>query len=641
MKDENAPRFDNEGLNKLVEFLKGVAPPQTTAEKMKNQMLTFGNTPAPVKAPQSKGGASCPACGHSHKPGSICQNAKRNINVAKGGDTGAKTTSGISGHTGGNPWHGPGGLFSTKEEAIMVTPKKGEPAVKIKESTTAAATAKLQSAKTSDKPAQSATKQATDRLSSAKTEAMPAAGTDAKQDLAYDKTGEMPAVKPADIAHDKTGEMPAVKPAEGRSTAAGKRAAAGDKPVAGKDAGSGGASPKSNHQLVQEHRAQKFDEALAAGHGKATAMRISADAADNYERELLGGKGRATRAREFFDATPPESDPGRTSPGGSGMTGLEVVPASKPGGAPPSQAPTGSAASADRKTGQPLGMDEHDVASNPAAEAAGKRAYDQARALGVPHEHAVGQQLIAAQHMRDAYKEARARGIPANEVASRLNEVHPAYNPNHPDHRMYNPSAASPAQQSGNNATDVMPAVSGRTAPGMGAVGPESHQLPPTKTTPGMGAMSPGTTQKQPTVTPADIAPPPDAAAPTPFAPSPKDPYTPQPKPTRPQEPEADIDIPDVPAPSAPGIPGKFPRGTDPNMRTGGRADPAGGNKLIPFSQLYGTGSAIGSGMFTPGGTARPTAGLAAQEVHEILNRKKPHRDPNFPSLAERQARLK
>lgn len=49
-------------------------PPETVADKITNKMHTAGKLPLPVEAPQSKSGTYCPACGHSHKLGSICEN---------------------------------------------------------------------------------------------------------------------------------------------------------------------------------------------------------------------------------------------------------------------------------------------------------------------------------------------------------------------------------------------------------------------------------------------------------------------------------------------------------------------------------------------------------------------------------------
>lgn len=139
-----------------IQINKGLNPPQTLAEKQKNQMLTLNNTPMPSKsAPQSKPGVGCPKCGHHHKPGSICANvSKSNIldNLFKaeskfdfggGTDEGAVAEaasetgeSGIPGHTGGNPYHGKDGKFTTKEGASAVTTGKGEGASPIKEGST-------------------------------------------------------------------------------------------------------------------------------------------------------------------------------------------------------------------------------------------------------------------------------------------------------------------------------------------------------------------------------------------------------------------------------------------------------------------------------------------------------------------------
>ena len=40
----------------------------------------------------------------------------------------------------------------------------------------------------------------------------------------------------------------------------------------------------------------------------------------------------------------------------------------------------------------------------------------------------------------------------------------------------------------------------------------------------------------------------------------------------------------------------------------------------IPFSQLYGAGASMGSGLASPGGSAAPTAGFVAQRTHGLLN---------------------
>jgi hypothetical protein len=116
-------------------------------------MFTLNNSPLPTKsAPQSKPGIKCPNCGHHHKPGNICSFNKSNIldslfkaeskfdfggstssDESKVAEAASKTGSGISGHSGGNPYHDEGGKFTTKDRAASQTTGKGEGAVSLDE----------------------------------------------------------------------------------------------------------------------------------------------------------------------------------------------------------------------------------------------------------------------------------------------------------------------------------------------------------------------------------------------------------------------------------------------------------------------------------------------------------------------------
>jgi hypothetical protein len=107
------------------------AAPETFAEKQKNKMFTAGNNPLPIKHPNSKGGVLCPSCGAHHQPGSICGNKSLTDPVTKSTIVGKK--GGIPGHTGGNPNHDKSGQFSSPDKAMVVTPKKGASAIPVNE----------------------------------------------------------------------------------------------------------------------------------------------------------------------------------------------------------------------------------------------------------------------------------------------------------------------------------------------------------------------------------------------------------------------------------------------------------------------------------------------------------------------------
>lgn len=65
---------------------------------------------------------------------------------------------------------------------------------------------------------------------------------------------------------------------------------------------------------------------------------------------------------------------------------------------------------------------------------------------------------------------------------------------------------------------------------------------------------------------------------------------------------------------------GTMPGVSAPITTTGGKGSAGGTAGPIPFSQWYGAGSSMGSGLGTSGGTVAPTAGFAAQKFHSFLN---------------------
>jgi hypothetical protein len=86
------------------------AKPQTTADKLVNQMHTTGNAPLPVAASQQKGGVFCPSCGSAHRAGSVCSKSIEDLfDVMKATEAGRPTVLRIPRPKGegGNPNHDP------------------------------------------------------------------------------------------------------------------------------------------------------------------------------------------------------------------------------------------------------------------------------------------------------------------------------------------------------------------------------------------------------------------------------------------------------------------------------------------------------------------------------------------------------
>jgi len=95
-------------------------------------MMTAGGAPTPVKTGRSIGGIYCPSCGSHHAAGTLCGNKSVDevIDLLKAVTNPGKK-GGIPGHTGGNPFHGDDGRFTTENDAASKTPKVGKPAVPV------------------------------------------------------------------------------------------------------------------------------------------------------------------------------------------------------------------------------------------------------------------------------------------------------------------------------------------------------------------------------------------------------------------------------------------------------------------------------------------------------------------------------
>lgn len=107
-----------------------------------------------------------------------------------------------------------------------------------------------------------------------------------------------------------------------------------------------------------------------------------------------------------------------------------------------------------------------------------------------------------------------------------------------------------------------------------------------------------------------------------------------------------------APGPSAPTQQGQAPPGgleppqappkpqQSPPIAPGQKTQPGFVQQVIQPWANYGTGSGIGGGMFTPGGTTAPTAGAAASGVHGLLNWSRGPNQPQQPAAMHRQKQL-
>ena len=554
--------------------------PETKAKQSATAMMTAGGNPLPTKQIQ-QGPAFCPNCGESHRLGNLCTKSLTSaleLFLAKGVT--------MSGNKRGNQAHDSSTGEFTSSSHVATSQTKGEVGgpsertVARKERAVAKKTAKKTGGKVPE-PSAPLPKSPAEQAKA------PAAAAPAAKD-----SPTVPfASKPGEAGPmSSAAATPASPKQDAMESFMGDVAKpTGPTPTAGTPAG----IPKSPPSTPTIPESKEFGSAATG-----PTMQQSAPSA------TVMGKPGATPSTEPVGAVPQRMSTGHDQPAPMAQMAPDMSGGTMAGHAGAKKKPIGD---------QPkVGMSPEHLKQRMAdfeSASAKQRAKQAARDAGIPQppepeadvhgpfKHNVGN---VAYHQKNqealsggaSPDDAHAQGLQAGQQAFNERQRGLQAQSGDPVAPQSTPSASppmTPANQMGPG-TQTGQAPAGMVGPSgtqaghvpAGMVGPSGTQVGPTPTGPNGTQVSP-----KPSGMPRPKAPPASPSGPT---------FTP------------------------PSTPGQTPAPTP-----GGKMQPGSGTGDIPLTGAlkpwlgYGRGAAIGGGMFTPGGTASPTASAAAQSVHGLL----------------------
>ena len=612
--------------------------PETTADKLRNAMLTAGNAKRPVDAPQSDG-VYCPSCGKSHRAGTVCPVAKSFFfhqafrELCKGNDwhdrktgqfttRGSGTRSAVSSHTGK---HGPGeGRKGASKDTAQVK-KRGKER---------AESAEKQKKRVTD-PSEQAGRATAQIGKKPKPQAEDTQGIDVGRADTFEAQA-----RPQEVT------APAGKIPDHSVVAGAERGAVVSWPSSKADelldnvTDITGSSLRDSPQIEAQRikTAADFQRQAKPGDLQPAEVALFKDG----RMEIVSGRHRLHAMKEsgadvpvrFVEAyeEPTVAEGSRTGAATPAAKQRQAdIGTVRDGGGRPAQRPVEAGEQppagveeeeerhpgqtaweklrdpiyekdpesfrSQSKPGTPIPQDDYETARQTTARSHQEHAYDLAKQRGASEFEANQVAHQAWQDHHTAHEYARANNIPVDMVAGNEGNLAArarAESPSPFAQTAQAPSATAQAIQTlrgGEAQPSQLPSPTAQASQTLREQFPAGQatmreQFPAGQAT--MREEAPAGARTIQETLPAGAA----AGA---IA-------------------QDEAKQPGAPAAPTPDAPGPIPE-AQPRQPT--RAIPRRG---VSFSQMYGAGSAIGSGLATPGGSIAPTAGLGAQQVHHLLN---------------------